>query len=253
MKKFVLVPESQHRRTINKSDVLQAIHHPEQREMLSRYQLAENLLHDVKRTNDETKLDEYNEAMRDVALLRDGQTRARQPPPQQEKSTKRQPDNETKSDHVDATVVNALPTSQQTNARKLMQLLRAQGDGVVSWTKNGEVQIRGQRVRGTNIVDLVSDVVRSTPTKTSAPERERFLNALADANVPETLVKNKHALERYRVIKAGASSMDGISDDDDDDNPENVDNATVSSSTDEPSRPKKKRTQKTAVDWNAPL
>ena len=190
--------------------------------------------------------------MRDVALLRDGQTRARQPPPQQE-PTKRQPDNETKSNHVDAAVVNALPTSQQTNARKLMQLLRAQGDGVVSWTKNGEVQIRGQRVRGTNIVDLVSDVVRSTPTKTSAPERERFLNALADANVPETLVKNKNALERYRIIKTGASAMEGISDDDDDDNPENVDNATVSSSTDEPSRPKKKRTQKTVVNWNAPL
>ena len=64
---------------------------------------------------------------------------------------------------------------------------------------------------------------------------------------------NKHALERYRFIKAGASAMDGISDDDDD-NPENVDNATVSSSTDEPSRPKKKRTQKTGtVNWNAPL
>ena len=252
MKRFVLVPESQHRRTINKGDVLQAIHHPEQREMLKQYQLAENLLHDVKRTNDETKLDEYNEAMRDVALLRDGQTRARQPPPQQE-PTKRPPDNETKSDHVDAAVVNALPTSQQTNARKLMQLLRAQGDGVVSWTKNGEVQIRGQRVRGTNIVDLVSDVVRSTPTKTSAPERERFLNALAEANVPETLVKNKNALERYRVIKTDASAMDGISNDDDDHNPENVDIATVSSSTDKPSRPKKKRTQKTMVNWNAPL
>ena len=84
MKKFVLVPESQHRQTINKSDVLQAIHHPEQREMLKRYQLAQNLLRDAKQTNDETKLDEYNEAMRDVALLRDGQTRARQPPPQQE-------------------------------------------------------------------------------------------------------------------------------------------------------------------------
>ena len=85
----------------------------------------------------------------------------------------------------------------------------------MSWTRNGYVQINGQRVRDANIADLVSDVVRSTPSKTSAPERERFLSALAKVNVPETLVKNKSALERYRVIKN--YTMDEIVKDDDDD------------------------------------
>ena len=257
MKKFVLVPESQHRQTINKHDVLQAIHRPEQREMLKRYQLAQNLLHDAKQTNDDTKLDEYQEAMQDFARLRDQQTRARLPPQQ---PVKQQADNETKSDD-DAVVVNALPTSQQTNARKLMQLLRAQGDDVVSWTRNGDVHIRGQRVRGTNIVDLVGDVVRATPSKTSTPERERFLSALAEANVPETLVKNKSALERYRAIKTSGSTMREAIDHDNDKDVEEDEDTTVSSTTmqydDLPIKKKKKREGKKKMiasnDWNAPL
>ena len=141
-------------------------------------------------------------------------------------------------------MVNALPSSQQANARKLLQSLQTQGDGIVSWTRNGDVQINGQRVRGANIADLVSDVVRSTPSKTSAPERERFLSALAKVNVPETLVKNKSALERYRVIKSDL--MDEVVKDDDDDVMKNAAAATTTY------EPVKKRRMKES-DWNAPL
>ena len=127
-------------------------------------------------------------------MLRDRQKRVQ---PQQ--SIQPQPTNQAKQED-NAVLVNTLPSSQQANARKLLQILQTQGDGIVSWTRNGDVQIHGQRVRGANIADLVSDVVRSTPSKTSAPERERFLSALAKLNIPETLVKNKSALEQYRVI-----------------------------------------------------
>ena len=98
----------------------------------------------------------------------------------------------------DAAVIDVFPVTQKCNAQKLLRLLREHGDDAVSWTRNGEVSIHGQRLRGTNIVDLFGDLVRSTPSNTIAPQRERFLSALADANVPETLVKNKALLERYR-------------------------------------------------------
>ena len=242
MKQFVLVPEEEHRQwKANKNEALRAIHRPEEREMLKRYELAQNLLHEAKRTSDETKLDEYHEAMQDVTLLRDRQTRV-----QQQQPTHQQPTKQAKEeDNVD--LVNALPASQQTNARKLMQILQTQGDGIVSWTRNGDVQIHGQRVRGANIADLVSDVVRSTPSKTSAPERERFLSALAKVNVPETLVKNKSALEQYRVIKSDATTMDGIAKDDEEDVMENV--AAAATTTNEPVT--KRRLKES--DWNAPL
>ena len=122
MKKFVLVPESQHRQwTINKSETLRAIHRPEEREMLKRYQLAQNLLQEAKRTSDETKLDEYQEAMNDVSMLRDRQTRVQ---PHQE--AQHRPSNQANQEDT-AVLVNALPSSQQTNARKLMVLCRGHG------------------------------------------------------------------------------------------------------------------------------
>ena len=132
---------------------------------------------------------------------------------------------------------------------KLLNTLRERGDDTVTWTEDGEVRIRGEPLTGTNIVDLVGDVVRSASSKTSAPQRERFLNALAEANVPETLVKNKAALERYRQIKnnvdgnmaSAATNVDSIDE--------------VSSTT--PIRAEATKTKnarkKTSISWEAPM
>ena len=78
----------------------------------------------------------------------------------------------------------------------------------MSWTPQSDVSIRGQRLRGVNIVDLVGDVVRTTPSKSMPPQREQFLNALAEVNIPETLVKNRMALEHYRAIKNDGGHQD---------------------------------------------
>ena len=80
MKKFVLVPEAKHRQALAAStsstsgnrDVLQSIQQPEQREMLKRYHLAQNILEDARRSpGGEANMAEYREAMQDFSLLRD--------------------------------------------------------------------------------------------------------------------------------------------------------------------------------------
>ena len=78
MKKFVLVPVAKHRKMmkIDTRDVLQSIKQPEQREMLKRYQLAQNILHDNQRSSDDTKMNEYREMMQDFSMLRDRQGHA---------------------------------------------------------------------------------------------------------------------------------------------------------------------------------
>ena len=274
MKKFVLVPEAKHRHTLataatsENRDILQSIQRPEEREMLKRYHLAQDVLHDARR-NGSAKMDAYREAMQDFSLLRDRRGGVR-PQPRPVAAHKREDDdamtnNAAENDDAendaaendaaenDATVVDVLPVSQKGNAQKLLRLLREHGDGAVSWTRNGEVSIRGQRLRGTNIVDLVGDVVRSSPSKRIAPQREWFLSALADANVPETLVKNKTALERYREIKTdGAVTMhDDINDAAVSSTTSPLDNEVESSM---PEAKKKKRAKAQAViNWTAPL
>ena len=74
------------------------------------------------------------------------------------------------------------------------------------------------------------------------PQREQFLNLLAQANVPETLVKNRMALEHYRAIKNDVAYQD------------NLESSTLDQ--DEVIPTTRKRTQTTeedVIDWNAPL
>ena len=129
-------------------------------------------------------------------------------------------------------------------------MLRERGDGTVTWKEDGEVMIRGEPLTGTNIVDLVGDVVRSASSKTSAPQCERFLNA----NVPETLLKNKAALERYRQIKnnvddavaVAASNVEPI-DEVSSTTPKRVAATSTTKST------RKKASSSSSIDWTAPM
>ena len=175
------------------------------------------------------------------------------PLPQQPAAKKPRVDEEVKEDGIPS-ALKILPQNQQKNAMKLINTLRERGDDTVTWTKDGEVKIRGEPLTGTNIIDLVGDVVRSASSKSSAPQRERFLNALAEANVPETLVKNKKALERYRQIKnnvgdAVASAASNVESEDE-----------VSSTTTKRARAtsmtkstRKKASSPSSIDWNAPV
>ena len=241
MKKFVLVPEAKHRQMmkIDSRDVLQSIKQPEQREMLKRYQLAQNILNDHQRSDDDTKMNEYREMMQDFSMLRDRQGHVQQA---QQPTIKIDDDREKKDDDINAAVVDALPNSQKVNAKKLIRLLRSHD--VVSWTPQGDVIIRGQRLRGVNIVNLVGDVVRTTPSRSMPLQREQFLNALAQANVPETLVKNRMALEHYRAIKNDGARQDSL------------ESTSLHQGELIPNVGKKRKVQMTEedpIDWNAPL
>ena len=246
MKKFVLVPEAKHRQMmkIDTRDVLQSIKQPEQREMLKRYQLAQNILNDHQRLDDDTKMNEYREMMQDFSTLRDRQGHVQQAQQPTVKNQQVQEDREKKDDDIDAAVVDALPNSQKVNAKKLIRLLRSHGNNVVSWTPQGDVSIRGQRLQGVNIVDLVGDVVRTTPSKSMPPQREQFLNALAQVNIPETLVKNRMALEHYRAIKNDGAYQD------------NLESSTLNQDKLIPNVRKRRKVQmreEGPIDWNAPL
>ena len=223
MKKFVIIPEEKHRASTNavqesNREILQSIQQPVQREMLRRYQTARGILRDDSKQADR-KMNEYQEAMNDFALLRDRIGRSQHF--KQPKMVKKEYNNDTarengeedqkmKSDEalkkdddedIDMESVSLLPVNVQNNAKKLMKYLRDRSN--VTWKKGGEVSIDGAPLRGANITDLVSDVVHRTKLYSSS-NLKPFLSAMVKANIPETLVKNKTVLENYREIKNDA-------------------------------------------------
>ena len=190
---YILAPKSvyQQKMKIDTADVLQSIKQPEQREMIKRYSLAQNMLRDPN-----VDMNEYREAIQDFSLLKDRQIRASlpQPPP-----VKKQREND--EDDIDESVIDTLPENQQVSAKKIMRVLRSHGNDLVSWTADGDVSIQGEPLKRVNFTDLLSGVVRSRPSKNIPPPYEKFLKALAEANIPESIIKNKTALNQYRAIK----------------------------------------------------
>ena len=71
----------------------------------------------------------------------------------------------------------------------------------MSWTADGDVSINGEPLRRVNFTDLLSGVVRSRPSKNIPLPCEKFLKALTEANIPESIIKNKTVLNQYRAVK----------------------------------------------------
>ena len=200
MKKLVLVPEARFRAlsdsegTKNSSTIMQAINHPEQREMVRSYNAAQSILRNNTNKADDERMREYNEKMQDFHMYKDKIKGARiaprpRQPPINEKS---------EDDRVAQGAVSAMPVSLQSNAQKLIDRLK-NNDDVISWTSDGEVSIHGKKMVGSSLTDLVGDAIRNT--KAQHPNRAPFLKALAEINTPDAMIKNKSAHEQFKRIK----------------------------------------------------
>jgi len=93
-------------------------------------------------------------------------------------------------------VIEAVPVSHQRKARLLYRLLKHH-PSEISWNSRGEVTIEGVFHSGSNITDLISDVLRARKSFKPA-HHEEFAVALARVNVPQELVSNP---ERWRLVQ----------------------------------------------------
>lgn len=101
--------------------------------------------------------------------------------------------------------LDALPRTFQPTAKFLMEELEKHPN-LVSWDPaTREVSIRGRRMRGSNIVDLLGHVLRSRKSARAPVHGNAFLKVLADLNLPEELVRNKYQISKFRSYKQGAA------------------------------------------------
>jgi hypothetical protein len=82
----------------------------------------------------------------------------------------------------------------KTKAELLVRKMKA--DPNISWSEKGELKYKGETVRGSNVVDLVTDVLRKR--KYFNPQGwETFGEALREANVPQDLIGHE---DRWKYI-----------------------------------------------------
>jgi hypothetical protein len=97
----------------------------------------------------------------------------------------------------DESILEAIPPSLQKKANTLLGWINR--TGTIKWNDMGEVSVRGNKISGSNIVDLIRDLL--TARKISAPTGMReFCVTLKKLNIPNTLIGHP---ARYAAYTSG--------------------------------------------------
>ena len=96
-----------------------------------------------------------------------------------------------KVDILQREIVESAPKKLQKQARLLMQRIR--DDPSVGWNEQAELVVDGNTVSGSNIVDLIGDMMRKRKDVTPVGW-EIFASKLQEMNVPRELIRNSDRL-----------------------------------------------------------
>jgi len=90
---------------------------------------------------------------------------------------------------AESKALHAIPAIYRNRAEKILQHIKTSND--VGWSENGHLIYQDNIVEGSNITDLLLDVVKSG-SRTKNPEGWReFAAALKEVNVPRSFIGNK--------------------------------------------------------------
>lgn len=107
-----------------------------------------------------------------------------------------QPSGATPGDPWEEEIVASMPSTYRDKARLLVRRIKNSG-GKLGWNPRGELTLSGETVAGTNIVDLIADVIRKRKTVKPPPGSGEFSRGLRDINIPREAVGNP---DRVRSI-----------------------------------------------------
>ena len=92
---------------------------------------------------------------------------------------------------TDQRILDSVPQTIQRKAKLILSILRNHSNAL-SWDEDGTVNVYGKPIRGSNITDLVNDVLRHR--KGSEPTGWWFFaEALREINVPKYVVGNRES------------------------------------------------------------
>lgn len=96
---------------------------------------------------------------------------------------------EDKFDPVESDVLDTIPKPFLKKAHLLMRRLR--NNTKVQWNEKGEIILNGNNIQGSNLADLVNDVLRNRKNMASPLGWQAFASHLQEMNIPQELIGNK--------------------------------------------------------------
>ncbi len=108
-------------------------------------------------------------------------------------------------DQWEKDILASVPINAKKKAQLLLNRIKASG-GTMSWNAQGELLVKGQPVVGSNILDLVNDVLRKRQ-HFNPRGWEQFAQALRDTNVPQDLIGHPDRWAYIQQAPAPVSSL----------------------------------------------
>jgi hypothetical protein len=95
-------------------------------------------------------------------------------------------------------IISGVPVTAQVKARRIIDMMKSHPN-VISWNDKWELVHEGTPVQGTNIVDLVNDMVREKKNF-DPPGASTLLQGLKKINFPQTYIGNETRRRQMRGI-----------------------------------------------------
>jgi hypothetical protein len=116
-------------------------------------------------------------------------------------------------DLIDNEILESVPKTIKAKVQLLLKKMKSIPD--ISWNEKGEMKCKGETAQGSNVVDLINDVL--SKRKYFNPQgRETFGETLREANVPQDLIGHEDRLRyithtkrtpRSRIRQQSASTI----------------------------------------------
>lgn len=103
---------------------------------------------------------------------------------------------------LEAELLESMPATQQYKAKRIMRHLKDNPEA--SWTDKGELIYRQSTIPNSDIVDLVSDALKTKSIGEPPAGWEEFAKALKSSSAPEELVAN---IKSRNIIKEPADAV----------------------------------------------
>ena len=211
-KRMVLVPEGM-LNTIQQYQQQQIT--PETKNLVRLDNQMETILQD-KTQSDDDKAREFSQYLQRYLTMYD-KVKTRSLPSSLEQAAMENTENEARAEAIateDGTtrteqeIIDSVPVTFKSRAQNLLRKLKSHPDKI-SWDDHSQLVLDGTTVPGSNMVDLVNDVLR--PRKNFSPKGyEAFVQGLAEINTPEDFIRNearRKLLLEYRDNRMGRSPM----------------------------------------------
>lgn len=104
-------------------------------------------------------------------------------------------------------IIEAYPASIQKNAERLLNWIKRSNTNI-TWDDQGTVRINGITLNGSNITDIIGDLVRYRKTAISPTGIDTFMEALRVMNIPDELIGNRtraRQMRRGRIVNGNGN------------------------------------------------